>query len=360
MNDAINAQDKSTSTAPEFSFFKSKTVWFNFVAGLLVVITTHVVAVAESGQLPEELLKWSAGIITLGNILLRFFDGRMAAKAAVLLLVTVVCLPADAAPPKAVIKGPAKAIYGDRIVFEATGSTPADQVRWQVTRPDSLPPLHTVSPDRNSVEVHFLPGLVDVQLIVANPDGIDIASVRSEISATYPAGPTPMPQPLPQPLPTPVPPQPSPTPVPPQPVPVPVPPTPTPTPVPVPTPEPQPVPSPSITVVDGKFGIAKQVYERAKQVGSSDLKRDCSQLVNALESTAAQINAGTVKGAVEIMKAYAAANGEAIRGNESAWTAFGTWLQGKLSSMYLAGSFRSDADYAALLLEIASGLKPLR
>ncbi|WP_437224978.1 hypothetical protein SH661x_000407 [Planctomicrobium sp. SH661] len=335
--------------APAKSWLQSKTVWFNFIAGLVVLVLAQVTKDAESGNLPDELAPYAVIIVTIGNLILRGMSGQPldfstfagSGKATALLLAccSLISTPLFAAGPVAKISGPSTAIYGDRVLLDAYQSE-GDQYRWEITRRDTLPPLFTISTDNRQVEIHFVPGVYDAQLIVASKDGIDVDHYTVSVSAVYPPGPAPYP-PGPGPSPTPTPPGPQPL------------------PGPQPTPEPQPQPTPEPVIPDGKYGLAKDVFERAKLVKCDQLSSDCSKLVAALETTAAQINAGTLKGTVTILNAYGKANGAAIAGHEAEWSDFGKWLQGKLSSMYMAGKFKSDADYAVLMLEIASGLKPL-
>lgn len=331
---------------------KSLTLWFNAAVVILYQIA-NIVASAQDTQLPDYVIRWAVMIVALGNFVLRFktetplgfdfFSSSQVPKVAAAILCIGISSAAMAAPPEARITGPTAGVPGDLITLSGAESQGAKQFRWQVSRRDGGTAKYmTRSFSPATLDLNSYAGVYDVQLIVANDEGIDLAEWTVTIYATSPPSPkppAPVPSPTPQPLPAPPGPGPDPTP----------PPSPTPAPVP-------PTPGPAPSFPAGKYQISQEVYQHALKVESPDLKADCNALAGALESTAAQISAGTLKGLLPIQQAYGEANTKAIGSNQEHWKGFASWLEGRISPLFPL-KLRTEPDFATLMNEIALGLR---
>jgi hypothetical protein len=315
--------------------WQSRTVWFNVIVGVLEWLAMH----AEAGTLPAALAPYGIWILLFGNVLLRLItngpvtltkSSSRIGPAMIGAMVVGVAMTAEAAPPKAVVTGPATAQAGEFLTLSAADST-ATHFRWRVQPEMSGRKTHEISADGKTLHLATIPGTRwRVVLLVSNEDGPDMAEHHVSITDCPQPIPTPPQPPGPTPHP-PNPPAPNPQPVPPQPTP--------------------PVPPPS------RFGLTAQVAEWTRAVPAENRATTATALANACESTAAAIAAGTLTGPRAILDAARAAITVALGDNASAWRSFSQNYALVLGSLVTSGRVISNSDWAEVLRETAAGLR---
>lgn len=273
----------------------------------------------------------------------------VAAAACLLLLLTSGI--AEAAAPKAVLRGPTSIEVGDIVVFSgADSANEPTHFDWEVT-PTLANRVQLVSMDGKAlsdqdserVQVAPIPGEYLIRLTVSNADGSSTTFQRIKIPGVAPG---PVPGPFPQPAPTPAPlPAPNPAPTPPAPGPFPA-----PSPAPAPPQPPQPV---EPTFPNSPFGLAMPAYKAAKSVNSPNRQAEAACLVKACETLAAEIAAGTLK------QPQAIANriGESIdQCSPPAWDAARNQIAEAIQKLFLDGKLRQPDDWRTLLIDLQQGL----
>lgn len=349
---------------------KSRTIWFHalVVLGGLIEI---VINAAESGELPDSWQPYAFVIIGAGGILLRLitrepigsddpppsprlYDPPLAAGLLVCLGLTT-CVIADV--PRAVIEGQSGGIPGDRIVLDGSRSV-GDVFRWDVVRRGHSPAETSfdVSDDGRRLTINSYPGHYDVTLTVATGDGIDIKRKTIVVWGVSPPTPQP-PQPAPLPGPTPDPDRPRP--------PEPSPPDPDqpagpddpPQPEPPPAP-PQPAPEPEFP--EGRFGVAATVYGWTRDVQSPQRAEEARLIATGLQTVAAQLAAGTLRGDAAIRNALQQQMAQQL--SEEIKTRWRGPFVNRFSQLVVQHytALRSGTDWSDFLTEIAAGLLAVR
>lgn len=320
-----------------------------------------------------KLAGWTPALLALANLLLRYktetainpfwkvlIDGALSAisdklkqptpptppsAAIVTLFVSLLAgTVAIAAPPKAVVNGPATGIAGELLELDASGSTDATHFRWWVA--PVVSGRRQVEPlgDGKRARIASLPGTYTYTVGVSNAEGLDVASWVVSIPgdapppAPSPAPPCPNPQPIP-PIPGPVPPQP-----------IPVPPTP-------PTPEP--------SFPAGQYNVAADVYHWALEVKSASRATECKALAEATEAVAAAAAAGTYNSSLgrlltakNVSTALLEANRKALGTGLANWQEFGGKYGERIGDLFnKQGKLNSGNEWAVLLRESAMGLR---
>lgn len=140
---------------------------------------------------------------------------------------------------------------------------------------------------------------------------------------------------------------------------------PTPTPSPLP-PIPNPAPLPPDEPEDGKFAIAKAVYNIAKVINSPDRVLESKALAAVFESVAAQVAAGALDGSLldpqwhKISVALTAGNKPIMSKHLSAWKDAAEQLSDAIAERFENNKLKTNQNWSDLLNEIASGLKAVR
>ena len=131
-------------------------------------------------------------------------------------------------------------------------------------------------------------------------------------------------------------------------------PTPNPQPGPGPTPLPGPTPTPSLPV--GEFGgLPSAIWALAGQVTSTNRAAEAGRLADAFESLAAQVAAGAIKTAPEIV---AAVGSQFNAVSTPAWdAAFRVKSVAKMRQLYTDGQLATPDKWQAMLKEAAVGLR---
>lgn len=258
-----------------------------------------------------------------------------------LLLALLVPSVASASPPRAIITGPTTATPGEFLTLDATGSeNDPKHFKWSISpelrgRKQLLP-----SDGGGKCVVATYPGVYLITLAISNDDGIDTLTYQITIP-----GDAPCPPPEPQP-------------VPPQPVP----------PTPGPAPQPTPVPVPVPVIPDGEFKVAAKVAEIIGRINSPSRTTEAKQLADAADALAAQIAAGTVTNATEVLTRI----GGGIKAmNNPAWTAAAadfaklmetTWKSHSAARLKLTaiGGIVDPAGWSTLLRELAVGARAVK
>ncbi len=360
----------------------SKTIWFNLIALLISFLLSGrpVPVMGDESPFPIDQGLLANLVIIIANIILRFLtkspltvaridgpndqppggDGLasipfqpqpkpslpsavIAAAVAFVLTTTL----AEAAAPKAILRGPNSIEVGDIVVFSgADSANEPTHYDWEVT-PSLANRVQLVSMDGKAlsdqdserVQVAPIPGEYLIRLTVSNADGSSTTFQRIKIPGVAPGpipGPTPAPSPIPSPTPSPVPPAPGPT--------------PGPAPAPSPPPAPQPV---EPTFPNSPFGLAMPAYKAAKSVNSPNRQAEAACLVKACETLTAEIAAGTLK------QPQAIANriGESIdQCSPPAWDAARNQIAEAIQKLFLDGKLRQPDDWRTLLIDLQQGL----
>ena len=386
---------------------RSKTVWFNVLAGVVFVAAAVLQSMYNgtgeldpaNAYLPIGWERYAGGFVVVVNLILRAITSKglsvspsdadpappqdAAAAAdrkpfqifpAAAFVGALLCSQPGAVaqepepysgPPIAHISGPSGAVPGDEIVLDFSASK-GDILDVQITRRgyNASETHYELAEDRRSAEIRGYPGIYDCDLTVANSRCPQVGVARKHYTvtvwATYPVPPVP-PQPTPPapPLPGPLPPQPpappapepEPQPTPPAPEPQPTPPAPTP-----PAPEPQPEPEPDIP--SGRFGVARQVYQWAASVDSPDRSAEAQRIAQVLRDVADEIKAGEVRGNDAIRTALTDGLGEALDAQASVrWKAgLGIKLATLIAELLLAGKLSTWQDWFDFLMEVVNAL----
>lgn len=264
----------------------------------------------------------------------------------------VFCAAAEAATPKAVIKGPRTARCGDKIVLDASDSA-GETYEWDVT---AVPPLDL---DRDQPEIDGaelrLPSYPNTEylitLVVAGIDEqgkprADITRWRVKVEEHG--------QPVPGP-----------------PAPAPGPPAPAPGPAPVP-PTPEPMPPQPGPPVPPLSEIAKEIMTAAQIVQSPQRVTEAHALGDVFEALAAKIMAGAAdldfsteeraRGTLIRIAQQLAADIKRVTGpNLAAWQRdFDPKFQAQFARLFTAGVLRDQAGFVQYLRDVAQGLKAVR
>lgn len=151
----------------------------------------------------------------------------------------------------------------------------------------------------------------------------------------------------------------------------PVPPTPTPpkpTPTPTPPPGPPPVPpQPPAPLPPGEFGVAEKVAAIVRKIDSPSRAAQATQLADAADALASEINAGAVKNAQDVMSRI----GDGIKSlNSPVWVATAPTFTALMKETWFANSVRlkvtekfdmvQPVAWSILLREIATGLRSVK
>jgi hypothetical protein len=129
-----------------------------------------------------------------------------------------------------------------------------------------------------------------------------------------------------------------------------------------PGPTPPVPPGPTPPLPDGKFGLAKKVYELGARVPAADRKAG-SALASAYRGISAAIAAGTIKTPEDSLQKVKEANNAALQrigvGKEG-WIPFFTELQTIVFDLYASRKLNSVGDFAEAFNEIANGLEYIK
>lgn len=220
---------------------------------------------------------------------------------------------ANADPPSAIILGPTGGVPGDILVLDASASN-GDFFAWQVTPelPEGRTTILPLEGGRKCL-VCSVPGTYTLFLAVGNAKGI---SLLKHVVAVRGTGPSP--------------------------------------------PDPQPPPRPDPDLPEGRYGLAKVVYELAVQHVPQQSRSAAQPLAQNYRGVAAQIAAGTLSGAAAILKATTEQNRDAVGEHRDAWQAFFRALAVPLQEHSNAGRLRTNEDFQTAWGEIAIGLEAVR
>ena len=138
---------------------------------------------------------------------------------------------------------------------------------------------------------------------------------------------------------------------------------PEPPPGPGPRPGPGPSPVPTPTLPEGRFGLAKTMYDLAVSKGPANKGKAATIMAASFDSMASAVAAGAYKTTEAILKATREANNTALAqaGIEIAeWDAFGEEMQKILYEMHKNKKLASPEDYSDAWKEIATGLRAVK
>lgn len=133
---------------------------------------------------------------------------------------------------------------------------------------------------------------------------------------------------------------------------------------PVPGPVP-PVPAPTPGPVDGRFHVARAVWDVAKAVASPDRVSEAKQIALNFRTVAADVRGGKLNGSLlkpqwmAISGALGTVN-KPIVDKQPAWKAAADQLADKIAELYGDDRLKSNADWADLFEEIATGLEAVK
>jgi hypothetical protein len=135
-------------------------------------------------------------------------------------------------------------------------------------------------------------------------------------------------------------------------------------PAPDPTPGPKP-PPPGPSLPDGKFGLAKFVYDQVVANTPADTRvKWCQAHVKAYRNVVAQVKAGGLKDAravlVETGKQVAAAKKDAGLTGDPGWAKVADAVEEKLYGLYTDRKLNSAEDFGQALDELAAGLDAIK
>jgi hypothetical protein len=120
------------------------------------------------------------------------------------------------------------------------------------------------------------------------------------------------------------------------------------------TPPPGPGPGP---LPPNPGGFVGKVMEFTVPVSSANKKIEAAAIAAGFDSTVAQIKAGTLTNADQIIAAQKTANQNALGANMSAWIPFFTALQGEMKAQAQSGLLVTSDQHATLWAQISEGLK---
>lgn len=138
---------------------------------------------------------------------------------------------------------------------------------------------------------------------------------------------------------------------------------PEPLPGPGPRPGPGPSPAPTPTLPEGRFGLAKTLYELANAKAAGDKAKGAAVLAASFESLASAVAAGAYKTNDAILKATREANNGALMQagiDVTEWDIFGQELQKVLYDLYKNKKLATPEDYSDAWKEIATGLRAVK
>lgn len=127
-----------------------------------------------------------------------------------------------------------------------------------------------------------------------------------------------------------------------------------------PGPEPNPPAPPEPDLPDGRFGLARLIYQLARQHVPARQRDAAGALAENYRGISAQIAAGTLTGAAEILAETTAGNRRAVGSNAETWMPFFQQLAIRLRELDETGELKTPEDFQQAWGEIATGLDAIR